>query len=297
MPSDRRRLDEVVTLYDVEPPISGDIYVEGPFDKRLLEWLFHCVGRPRNNIYEIDTVDVPDDVVENFGLPTGSNRSRVIALARTLAQAIPSIADRVAFAIDRDLDDYFGTTWTCPSLFSTDYTSLDVYLFEESVIERYLFFAIRTSGLRVGRFMESLATLLTELFLIRLTNASLSMNLRRVGFERSCSVTADGYLILDTNNYLCRYLGANGQTKRLEEFKGEMAQQKECLPSDPRLRMHGHDLKNALYHFSQESRGARVFNSEASLEAALLMALDAEKLLQREFISNILQWARTSSIL
>jgi hypothetical protein len=92
-------------------------------------------------------------------MPTGSNRSRVIALARTLADNVATIQNQVAFIIDRDLDDYFGNPWSFPSLFPTDYTSLDMYLFEQSVIEKFLYFAVRTSGLNVDTFVEHLGTI------------------------------------------------------------------------------------------------------------------------------------------
>lgn len=68
MPSERRELSEIITRYQLEPELRGDIYVEGPSDKRLLKWIFSCFGSPDVVVYEVDTVNIPLSTLEKHGL-------------------------------------------------------------------------------------------------------------------------------------------------------------------------------------------------------------------------------------
>lgn len=282
--------------YQVEPELRGDVYVEGPSDKRLLRWIFDRVGLSKVVVYEIDTVDIPDYALDKYGLTHSSKRNLVIAFARELAANVPTIEEQAAFLIDRDLDEYFGTGGDLPSLFRTDFTSAQLYMFEKSIMHKFLAFAARVTEPGVDDFMNNVASELTKIFLVRLANASLEANLCSVRVDSSCSMRADGSIFLDRDDYLARRLSGSRQTSRCEEFKEEIERLEGKLFADPRFRMHGHDLVEVLYWFSRESPGRQIFRSKQALETALLMALDVNELMSKQQLANILAWtANTTS--
>ena len=144
---------------------------------------------------------------------------------------------------------------------------------------KFLSYCARIPELDVGRFMDNLASELTKLFLVRVANASLALNLRSVQIERSFT----------------RRLASSHEAERLSEVREEMARFEIDLPLDPRLRMHGHDLVDLRYWFSHESPGSPAFRTKDNLETALLMAVDVNDLLQKRQLENILSWAEAVS--
>lgn len=296
MPSERRELSEIITRYRVEPGLRGDIYVEGPSDKRLFRWIFSCFGSPDTIIYEVDTVNIPLPVLERHGLFQSSNRNRIIALAQELTENVPTVEDQAAFLIDRDFDDYFEISYSLPSIHRTDFTSSEMYLFEESIVRKFLSFAAKNTELDASDFMDNLSSELTKIFLVRLANASLGANLCSVQIFRSCSMAVDGRIRLDADDYLNRRLSSSGQLERLEEFKSEMESFEKKLPADPRFRMHGHDLVDILLWFLRNNPGRQTLRTKEALETALSMALDVNELAKKQQLASLLGWAGVDKI-
>lgn len=292
MPNERRELSEIIARYTAEPQLRGDIYVEGSSDKRFLDWFLDWAGSRGTAVYEIRTVNVPESILDERCLPLGSNRSRVLALAQVLAEAVPEVERRAAFIIDRDFEDHIeGSSWSFPSLFLTNYTALEMYLFQESTIQKFLRVAAGRSSLDSRAFMANLATELTKPFLLRLTNASLGSNVRLLPIEGSLSVTAEGFIHFDTDAYLHNCLTSSRRHGRLDDFRDTMEQYEKTLAADPRLRIHGHDLITVLYWFVHRSRGSPSFRTRESLEVAMFMSMDPDQLRAEQLLKNILIWA------
>jgi hypothetical protein len=81
MPPPRRQASELVTRYKLEPSLRY-IYVEGLSDKRIFTKVFDHTG-DRRAVYEIDTVDVTNEMLESVFLTRG-NKQEVIALCSYL---------------------------------------------------------------------------------------------------------------------------------------------------------------------------------------------------------------------
>ena len=138
----RRRFEELVARYELEPSLR-DIYVEGLTDKSLLEWFLEKCGIDNYAIYEIDTVEITAHELYNLGLNDNA-RSRVIALALKLNNYFKECLPSVICVADRDFDYLLGVSeFDCDLLLFTDYTSIEMYLFNPSIIQKFLQFITR----------------------------------------------------------------------------------------------------------------------------------------------------------
>jgi hypothetical protein len=100
----RRQIVDLLARHELEPELD-DVYVEGNFDKEILERIFSKRGIENRVVYEIDTIEVPPSLVASHKLSDG-NKQRVIALARELSVIEGDCSYRCL--VDRDLDH-----WSC----------------------------------------------------------------------------------------------------------------------------------------------------------------------------------------
>ncbi len=115
----RRQLNEVITRYKLEPTLD-DVYVEGRFDKQLLDKAFKelKIDRP---VYEIDTIDITDEVIKKHGLTRGE-KQEIIALCSELD--LDDIS-KVRFLVDTDMDEHLNTVLAKSGLVYTNYCDLE----------------------------------------------------------------------------------------------------------------------------------------------------------------------------
>ncbi len=109
-PIERRLIHELVTMYKLEPKIR-DVFVEGSLDRSLVDW-FLSAGQVKDvSVREIDSIDVPTDLVEQAGFAK-NNRGRVLTLARELQSKLNAEASSIACIIDADFDYILNNTYT-----------------------------------------------------------------------------------------------------------------------------------------------------------------------------------------
>jgi hypothetical protein len=175
----RRKLDELVARYELEPSLH-DVYVEGLTDKSIIQWFLDESNLDTKNctVYEIDTVDIPTDQLFALGL-NDSNRSRVIFLAFQLQRLIETSLPHVVCIADRDFDDLIGSSSIeSELLLFTDYTSIEMYLFDSNMIEKFLRLALRKDDLEAVNIIKNISHSLEEMFLLRAANQSLSYGMQ-----------------------------------------------------------------------------------------------------------------------
>jgi hypothetical protein len=84
----RRTIEEIIVRYELEPSLR-DIYVEGLEDKSLIEWFLSQHGQTNCAIYDVDTIEIPAELLFAENLVDG-NRSRVIFLALYTCRFYPN---------------------------------------------------------------------------------------------------------------------------------------------------------------------------------------------------------------
>ncbi len=79
----KKTLDEIITLYQLEPSLT-DIYVEGILDKGIILWFLNKTSKLHVNVYTIDLIEIPLTTITKYNLNVDSNRSKLIILASEL---------------------------------------------------------------------------------------------------------------------------------------------------------------------------------------------------------------------
>lgn len=276
---ERRTVAELVVRYELEPQLT-DIYVEGPSDAALISWFLKRHSR-RWRVYSIQTVDVPTNLVRELGLDDGE-RGRILALSTVLERELRDVVGiRPLFIADRDLDYVLGSTRPVSTLcLLTDFTSMELYGYDEGVLEKLLAVFLRVRGITAREVMEALRPALVELFLIR---AALYQGQTGIGiidgFTNCCTHRA-GVVALDTKELVRRSINASRvSTRPMAETVLVVANQlKRKLPPDTRLAIHGHDFTRLLAWLLSSHVSGQQFRQEEVIRRALFICLEVADL-------------------
>lgn len=242
-PGNRHTIEELAVLYELHPK-RRDIYVEGPTDAYLLRWFFGQTNNESVVIYEISTVEIPVDVIKQYNLDD-NNRDRVIVFAFVLASRLGEESLQTTCIADRDFDLVLNRQHNCGLLLFTDYTCIEMYLFNEKCMDKFLNIYIRGFTYSPAYILEQLSSTLQELFLIRLANKLCGLGLTWMTFERCCRLR-DGEIICDTEDFITRYLNKNNMATKKEEFTNAAESFRQRLSDNPRYQMNGHDYIDLL---------------------------------------------------
>ncbi|MFE6784167.1 hypothetical protein ACFVFF_18100 [Streptomyces sp. NPDC057680] len=268
MPTDipRRTVDELITLYTVEPDVR-DIYTEGRSDKNFLQThVIDTMENPLCTAYAVsDRVDIPDGFLIEAGIMVGA-RGRIQWLAEQLATHMPNhtsarlIADRDFASLGADdSSDIHG-------LIYTDYSSMEAYALNEPTISKLLGVALGVPPqVSASRVLEAIRPTLVALFLIRLclreskTGVHIppkiltKWDVNRISKE---NVATTFQAALNTISFDAR----NGLTaeKLFSHYEAYEAK----VGEDVRNFSNGHDISLAIILYLKSHCG-HIFNSEA----------------------------------
>jgi len=242
-PGDQRTIEELITLYELEPQLR-DIYVEGPTDVSFIGWFLDQVGKDNVIVYDISTVDISVQVIQSHSLEN-NNRDRVIALAIELESRLVEPTIQVTCIVDRDFDLILNKEYECNLLLFTDYTSIEMYLYCEKCLDKFINLYLRGFPFSAGYLLARLSSVLQEVFLIRLANKLLGLELEWMTFERCCHVDR-GEVVFDADVFVTRYLNKNSVLERQGEFRSVVDTWRSKLTNESRCQMHGHDFISLL---------------------------------------------------
>lgn len=262
----RFTVDELQTRYELEPELD-DIYVEGFFDKEVIERVIYINEQPRRAIYTIDTVDVPPQLVESHKLTDG-NKQRVITLARELAKINGERLYRCL--VDRDLDHWFGPLERTKNLAWTDHTSIELYYLSEEFIRDIILVTARCKIVSWGDFYVSLIATLRSLYAMRLADRSMDLSMKWINYEKSLDVKGSE-ILFDQDAYIDKLLVANGSMSRRREYKKVLQEWCEKLTNDPRSHIRGHDLVPMLSWAVKSFKGQRDYASDTAIERIFVL--------------------------
>lgn len=288
MEIEKRNIDDLIALYELEPSIR-DIYVEGRFDKDLIEWFLSEFNQLNCAVYDIDTVEIPADLLFPEGLLDNS-RSRVIFLAMHIHGRLP-ITKSLTCIADKDFSFLLrGEEFNCPFLLFTDYTSMDIYLFNEAVLNKFFRLVVRLPKLTAKDVLNRVSYVLEELFLIRAANQALNLGMTWLEFTRCCNHNL-GNIEFKTEDFIDRYLNKNSKLAEKETFKDQIIQLRTNNNSlDVRCKIRGKDFIEVLCfyikHYLPNSRAK--FADPEIIKCSLLGCLDASLLAQENLFQQIL---------
>jgi hypothetical protein len=273
----RWSIAELFTRYDLEPELF-DVFVEGPFDHDVLSHACSNVaGRP--TFYEIDTVDVPDELLGRHGLSSG-NKQRVVALARELGAL--SEAAKVICLADRDLDHWFGELEVSQRLRWTMFCCTENHFLTPEIVSDILLTTARARIKTVKSFFMSLTVTLRSLYALRLADRQLAWALKWVSLRKYLIRDGDT-LRFDDKKYVAAVLNRNARSSQSKEFGSSYQQWMKKLDCDLRLSARGHDYTELLAWSVGEFGGQKEFASSAAIERLFVLLARSVATISTEF--------------
>ncbi|MBX9564179.1 DUF4435 domain-containing protein [Aeromonas hydrophila] len=210
----KRNIEEIIAIYDLEESVK-DIYVEGSTDKSFFQWIIGSGIVSRSEIYSVDDICVPDDVLDKYGLHKGSNRNKVIATSIAIAEALPDCNNAI-FIVDKDYASYLKENINSHLLRFTDYNSLELYSLNEEVVRKLMALVYGRFSSTLPAFYYEMQPILRSLYAIRLTSIVLQWNLIWLDFDRYIKVNQS--VEFNENKYIEAYLSKNSKLSEKSFF-------------------------------------------------------------------------------
>jgi hypothetical protein len=272
---ERRTLDELLTLYQLEPQLR-DIYVEGPTDRDMVDWVLRDRDRQRTHVYDIDGIEIPPEVLIHYGLTAGA-RSKVIALAKEFEAALPVGGLQATCIVDSDLYGALGIRDECRLLLSTDYADIEGYLLTEDTISKFLMVVLGVGPRDPNHLLRMYFDILREPFLLRMAGHSIGIPIARVNVVKSCQAHGD-IVLLDRDDLAKRMLEKSAAAQYREEIETAMTGLRAGLVGDPRRYVSGHEFMQLFaWHWASHAR-QRGLRDHSAIPHVLRQALDRSAL-------------------
>lgn len=272
----RWSIEELLVRYDLEPQLA-DVFVEGSFDKEVLSQIFSQPSQ-ETAFYEIDTVNVPRELLVHYGLTSG-NKQRVIALSREL-ESLDEHA-RVRCLVDRDLDHWFDELVDSVRLRWTQFCELESHFISAEIVTELV---IKTANAKVtdaDALIESLYETLKSLYALRLADREHALSLKWVALKKYLTREGDA-LKFDTERYMIATLGANSALAKKGAFEHAVKNWKGRLNCDVRLASRGHDYSELLAIAISEFGGHKAFRDKSVVERLFVLLTKSVSSLARE---------------
>ena len=272
----RRTINELVTRYDLEPDLH-DLFVEGPRDRGIFSWYLNNSGHNDVAVFEIETVEIPHEVLASHRLTSG-NRARVIALALELDGRLPSVLRYVRCVADSDFDFIFRFRIYANHLLYTDYTSIDLYTYNNDLLGKVLRLGFNIPETEIQPLSDSIRPILQDLFIIRAANQKLDWGMVLVPFTRCCNLSG-AVVTFDRNEFLGRCLDSNSRRKERDTFDELCSELQTIYLDNPRQSIHSEDYYELIGWYLRRRRGWQGYRvGERSIMANLMSALDGQLL-------------------
>jgi hypothetical protein len=276
------------------------IVVEGAYDQKffsLVQRESHCDKAMRDvDIWEIDAVDVPDDLVGTHGLNDTGAKQRVIALGREIEALKQSAA--VRGIIDMDLDRLFQLDFHSLSVVYTDHGCIEGYVWTVDSLKRLLSLfdcggGLAFSNSRTKKLYQSIGLCCRDLAAFRVAaklNPEWDLGIHRS--DKTLSVE-NGETKLDLEKYVHFSRPAKGALaaakQKVLQIRGELE------PSDPLAVLNGHDLLWILtFTLKELSSDPRRLVDSVIVERALLeFGVMDSQVSNQPMIKALANWVNT----
>ncbi len=243
-----RKYSEILAIAKLEPGLKH-IFVEGLSDYYFINdfLTYHKISGIA--VYEINMVDFSDEYVkmkdEEVVLYRNNNKERVILLAHLLESDLKGANISILCVVDVDWDAVVGNLRKGQYLSYTDYNSMDMYLFDNYVVEKYLQQGFHIKTVHIVPLMDSLAVVGRQVFhvhgLLQEKNKTMVSNDKDFHFDKvtyTCSLDFDSYW-----NKTIQKSGLSSVDTMLRA-KYDVRISNSC---DPRSEIQGHDFVHYLF--------------------------------------------------
>lgn len=271
-------LEELIAQYEFEPD-ARDIVVEGIFDKDLLNWLFHVTKTTDVIVYEVEDIIIPADVYIRHNKDSSSKKERVLTVALEVFREIPGIGNLLTCIVDADYDRFDGTMLQMPVLFYTDFTTMEMYLFNEPLLEKTMALATPAQLPPANALLKNLTPILTELYVIERARRKVCTKIGLPKLRKCCNVK-EKTLFFDKVELFRRMPACNAT-----EIDKEGKQLTIKFQPDNRHQMNGHDYTDLLAFYFEKATNSVWLESPEGI-GRIMTAIAAEDLFLAEKLFN-----------
>lgn len=257
-------IDEIYAKYELHPSLM-DIYVEGEFDRDCLNHFLQQRGLSGEiSIFTIDRVEVPNDFIAENALKLGSNKHRLIALAKLLSARLRKISTNVSCLIDADLDRLLGNLIEERHLIYTDFTCLEMYCLNDDTIRKFLILTCNLKNENVEEFLQLVAQIVPSQFCIRGVNEKLELAGTTPALEKG--LTDKRRLgTFDPVKYVRAFIEVNKMHPKAEEIRASFDELFSKLPNDVRHKCQGHDFVESLFEYIARAGAMKLHNKNTDV--------------------------------
>jgi len=179
--------------------------------------------------------------------------------------------------VDRDFSEFLLTERQIASLLYTEYSCMEMYLFNKTTLAKFFTIFCNKADWPTEDIILSLASVLQELFLIRLANQVLGWKMRFLE-NLPCMIMVGWSIEFDRDEYLRRYLNKNGRMKEMEDFLGAINSHRLQLSTDARRQIHGHDFVEILCWYLRQKGMSSEFANAKILGRVLAVSVSSDQL-------------------
>lgn len=281
----RRKLSELEFIYKQNQNLR-DVYVEGEFDCNLIKWFFRECGIEHVNVYPISSIEIPDGDIVRVGLDA-NNRERVVYLSGFLRE---KNVEKAACVIDADFSRILPSGKSVPPLFETDYSCIEMYFFNNSNLSKFLTLSCQKSGWPTELVLDALRLVLENFFLYRAANRELKWRMDWLDKIGDVKIIKGWSLDLKHDSFITRLLNKNCRLKERNKFEKYVENIRNCLTSDPRNQMNGHDFLALLTWYIREKKVKCFTVCEETVRACMMATLDHNILRKEPLFINLIAY-------
>lgn len=284
----RRQIDELAALYELEPEVR-DVIVEGPNDAAIFRWYLRQRCDTCASVYDIDSIEVPMDLLPGED-NSGGSRGRLLALAVELDANLQGAARRCPAVIyDADIDHLLNDCQEGDVVLSTDYSCLEMYLFNEHTMDKLLSVVLMEEDISAGNVLQSLSEVLIRLFLLKSSNHLLGYSMSWISFDNCCNCVGRN-IEFDEQEFIRRYLNRNGRMGDLHAFQAKVNEVEGLLHEDDRHQINGHHFFELTRWYLRKLFGGKsVLNTIDSFSRAFFGCIDIDYLDTEELFHELRQ--------
>lgn len=248
----RRTVDEIVQLHRRERGLQREVFVEGLEDKYFYQSFLASQSLGHVAVLEISSVEIPFDAVQRVGCKDG-NKGRVIALAALLEGRVA--VDQVVCVADADSDYLIARVYGYSLLLLTDYTSIELYLFNKRTMTRVLS-AFAGFPKDADEVMAQLAPLLEEAFYVRVAGELLGLAAQETTHSSFCFFDKEtGVTEFNSWDYACHMFQPNTDRSWQARLRESLVELRTKGKPDPRFQIRGHDFRWTLPWYIRKHSG------------------------------------------
>ena len=290
----RREIDELIVRYQYHP-LLFDIFVEGDFDQDFVNRFADEIGKKTEIcVFAINTINIPNNTLTGLGLPEGSEKSRVTALAMLLEQKLGKHPSNIVCLVDTDSDRILHKVRNEFNIKYTDYTCMEMYSLNLKTLKNFLLFSCNMEESRIADFMPLASLILPLQFVARAVVEKMGLCIAVPDFKAGLkkkgvfnSFDSKKYLYCFMSNAVCR--------NRKAEITQEINQLMALLDVDLKHKSHGHDFIELLFEYLWSKGSLKLHDKQGEVVKfggrLVATALDFGSLRQEPFFSQIIDAA------